>query len=125
MAVRVDDLAQMGVTLASGGVQPITGERILKRATARTVLSAMIVAGMYEDSGLWWTRVGLPAKSGVSGNILAVVPGWGAIVAYSPRLDAAGNSIRGTIAIQELVDRWQLHSIDRLFETPHKASAKP
>jgi glutaminase len=75
----------------------------------------MVIAGMYEGSGNWWTQVGLPAKSGVSGAILAVVPGWGAIVAYSPRLDAAGNSVRGAIAIQELVDRWQLHSIDRLI----------
>ena len=75
-----------------------------------------VIAGMYEDSGLWWTRVGLPAKSGVSGAILAVAPGRGAIVAYSPRLDAAGNSVRGAIAIEQLVDRWKLHSVDRLID---------
>ncbi len=115
VAVRAEDLAQIGATFAAGGVQPITGERILKQETVRTVLSAMVIAGMYEDSGLWWTRVGVPAKSGVSGAILAIVPGWGAIVAYSPRLDPAGNSVRGAIVIQRLVDRWQLHSIDRLL----------
>jgi glutaminase len=115
VAVSAADLAMMGATLAAGGVQPLTGERILKPETVRTVLSAMVIAGMYEGSGLWWTRVGLPAKSGVSGAILAVAPGWGAIVAYSPRLDEAGNSVRGALAIQQLVERWKLHSIDRLI----------
>jgi glutaminase len=115
VAVTVEDLAKMGATLAAGGIQPQTGERILKAGTVRTVLSVMVIAGMYEGSGLWWTRVGLPAKSGVSGAILAVVPGWGAIVAYSPRLDEAGNSVRGALAIRELADRWDLHSIDRLM----------
>jgi glutaminase len=116
VAVTVEDLARMGATLATGGIQPQTGERILKSETVRTVLSVMVIAGMYEDSGLWWTRVGLPAKSGVSGAILAVVPGWGAIVAYSPRLDEPGNSVRGALAIRELADRWGLHSIDRLIK---------
>ncbi len=115
VGVRVEDLAAMGATLASGGIQPSTGKRILQRENARTVLAAMVIAGMYEDSGRWWTRVGLPAKSGVSGAILAVVPGWGAIVAYSPRLDAAGNSVRAALAIERLVDRWGLHSVDRLL----------
>ena len=115
VAVTVEDLARMGATLATGGVQPQTGERILKSETVRTVLSVMVIAGMYEDSGLWWTRVGLPAKSGVSGAILAVAPGWGAIVAYSPRLDEAGNSVRAALAIRELAERWDLHSIDRLI----------
>jgi glutaminase len=115
VAVRVDELAQMGATLASGGVQPETGQRILQPETVRAVLSAMVIAGMYEDSGRWWARVGVPAKSGVSGAIVAVAPGWGAIVAYSPRLDAAGNSVRAAIAIERLVARWGLHSIDRLI----------
>jgi glutaminase len=88
----------------------------LAHEKVRTVLSAMVIAGMYEDSGAWWTRVGVPAKSGVSGAVVAIVPGWGAIVAYSPRLDAAGNSVRASLAIEELVDRWQLHSIGRLLE---------
>jgi glutaminase len=115
VGVRVEDLARMGATLANGGVQPATGERVLSPENVRTLLSVMVIAGMYEDSGRWWTRVGLPAKSGVSGAILAVAPGWGAIVAYSPRLDAAGNSVRGALAIERLVERWKLHSIDRLL----------
>ena len=120
VAVTVEDLARMGATLAAGGVQPQTGERILKSETVRTVLSVMVIAGMYEDSGLWWTRVGLPAKSGVSGAILAVVPGWGAIAAYSPRLDEAGNSVRAALAIRQLTDHWDLHSIDRLVKLAPK-----
>jgi glutaminase len=115
VAVRAGELAQMGATLANGGVQPLTGERILAQETVRTVLSAMVIAGMYEDSGNWWTRVGIPAKSGVSGAVVAVVPGWGAIVAYSPRLDAAGNSVRASLAIEQLTQRWRLHSVDRLL----------
>ena len=128
VGVRVEDLADMGATLASGGIQPATGERILQPETARTILSAMVIAGMYEDSGRWWTRVGVPAKSGVSGAILAVVPGWGAIVAYSPRLDAAGNSVRAALAIERLVDRWELHAIDRLLggtETQPQPPSRP
>jgi glutaminase len=117
VAVTAADLAMMGATLATGGVQPQTHERILKADTVRTVLAVMVTAGMYESSGLWWTRVGLPAKSGVSGAILAVVPAWGAIVAYSPRLDEAGNSVRGLLAIRQLAGRWGLHSIDRLLQT--------
>jgi glutaminase len=116
VAVTAADLAMMGATLAAGGIQPQTGERVLKFETVRTVLAVMVIAGMYEDSGLWWTRVGVPAKSGVSGAILAVVPGWGAIAAYSPRLDKAGNSVRGALVIRQLVDRWELHSIDRLLK---------
>ncbi len=70
---------------------------------------------MYEDSGRWWTEVGVPVKSGVSGAILAVVPGWGAISAYSPRLDAAGNSVRAAAASRQLVELWRLHSFERLI----------
>jgi glutaminase len=122
VAVRVDELAQMGATLASGGIQPVSGQRVLEHETVRAVLSAMIIAGMYEDSGRWWVRVGVPAKSGVSGAIVAVVPGWGAIVAYSPRLDAAGNSVRAAIAIERLVDSWGLHSMDRMLEAGRTVS---
>lgn len=115
VGVTVADLARMGATLANDGVKPGSDARILSHETVRAVLAVMVIAGMYEHSGLWWTRVGLPAKSGVSGAILSVVPGWGAIVAYSPRLDEAGNSVRGALAIERLVDKWRLHSVDRLL----------
>ena len=125
VGVTTIDLAQMGATLAKGGIQPQTGKRVLKADTVRAVLSAMVTAGMYEDSGIWWTEVGLPAKSGVSGAILAVVPGWGAISAYSPRLDAAGNSVRSAAAIRELVEQWRLHSFDRLIATDRPMGSAP
>lgn len=115
VGVTVVDLAQMGATLANGGIQPVTGQRVLQPETVSIVLSAMVIAGMYEDSGSWWVRVGVPAKSGVSGAIMAVLPGWGSIVVYSPRLDAAGNSVRSAIAIEELVERRGLHSMERLL----------
>ncbi len=116
VAVTAGQLAQMGATLANGGIQPLSGERVVTTDTVHTVLSAMVIAGMYEDSGYWWTRVGVPAKSGVSGGIVAVVPGWGAIVAYSPRLDTAGNSVRAALAIEQLVGRWKLHLIERMLD---------
>ncbi len=115
VGVTTADLAQMGATLANGGIQPQTGTRVLKTETVRAVLSAMVTAGMYEDSGIWWTEVGLPAKSGVSGAILAVVPGWGAISAYSPRLDSAGNSVRAAEAIKRFAETWRLHTFERLI----------
>lgn len=125
VGVRVEELVQMGATLASGGIQPTTDERVLSAETVRTVLSAMAIAGMYEASGRWWTEVGLPAKSGVSGAVLAIAPGWGAIVAYSPRLDAAGNSVRGQLAIQKIAERWHLHAIDRLLDDAYCRTAAP
>jgi glutaminase len=115
VAVNVVDLARMGATLANSGIQPNSSERVLKRETVRAVLSAMVNAGMYEDSGLWWAEVGMPAKSGVSGAIVAIAPGWGAIAAYSPRLDGAGNSVRAGLAIRQLSASWGLHSMDRLL----------
>jgi glutaminase len=116
VGVTVQELARMGAVLAAGGIQPRTGERVLAEDTVRLVLSVMVIAGMYEDSGQWWSRAGVPAKSGVSGAVLAVVPGWGAIAAYSPRLDAAGNSVRAQRAIIDLVGRWRLHAFDRLMD---------
>jgi glutaminase len=118
VAVNVGELAQMGSTLANGGIQPTNRQRVMQQETVQRVLSAMVIAGMYEDSGHWWARVGMPAKSGVSGAILAIAPGWGAIAAYSPRLDAAGNSIRAALAIEELSQLWNLHSIERLILAP-------
>jgi glutaminase len=116
IAVDAAGLAQMGATLANAGARPDSGRRVLDADTVRAVLSVMVIAGMYEDSGQWWSRAGVPAKSGVSGAVLAVVPGWGAIAAYSPRLDEAGNSVRAQRAITDLVGRWRLHTFDRLME---------
>ncbi|MBK0422579.1 glutaminase A [Leucobacter sp. CSA2] len=95
LSVTANDLATMGATLAGGGVNPITGERVVSAEVARDTLAALAAAGMYERSGEWLFEIGLPAKSGVSGGIVAVSPGKGAIGVYSPLLDPAGNSVRG------------------------------
>lgn len=95
LSVTASDLAAMGATLAGGGVNPTTGERVVSAEVARDTLASLAAAGMYERSGEWLFEIGLPAKSGVSGGIVAVSPGKGAIGVYSPRLDTAGNSVRG------------------------------
>lgn len=96
-SLRVDarDIAVMGATLADGGVNPITGHRVISAQVCRDTLAVLAANGMYQRSGDWLFEVGLPAKSGVSGGIVAVAPGKGAIGTFSPPLDAAGNSERG------------------------------
>lgn len=107
--VTAKQLAWMGATLANGGVNPVTHERVISAKYVRDALSEMVVNGLYEDSGAWWWTVGLPAKSGVGGGILAVVPNKMAIVVFSPPLDAAGNSVRAQKVIVELSRRCNLH----------------
>lgn len=95
LAVTAHDLAVMGATLADGGMNPVTREQVVSAEVCRDTLSVLASCGMYERSGEWLFEIGLPAKSGVSGGIVAVSPGKGAVGTYSPRLDAAGNSVRG------------------------------
>jgi len=102
LQVSTEDLAVMGATLADGGTNPVTGEQVVPADVCQAVLAIMATAGMYEDSGTWLFNVGLPAKSGISGGLVAVSPGKGGIAAYSPRLDAAGNSVRGARSITAL-----------------------
>src|SRR5690606_27873216 len=83
-----------GATLADGGVNPVTGEQIVSAEVCRDTLSVLASCGMYERSGEWAFEIGLPAKSGVSGGIVAISPGKGALGAFSPPLDSAGNSVR-------------------------------
>ena len=116
VAVTSVDLAVMGATLADGGVNPVTGERVVGAGTAHDVLAVMTVAGMYETSGDWLLDVGMPAKSGISGGIVCVSPGKGALGVFSPRLDAAGNSVRGQRAAVDLSRRL---GMDVLASRPH------
>lgn len=95
LSVTADDLAVMGATLADGGVNPITGEQVVSAETSRDTLALLAACGMYERSGEWLFEIGIPAKSGVAGGIVAIAPGKGAVGAFSPRLDSAGNSVRG------------------------------
>ncbi len=102
LLVSAADLALMGATLAHGGVNPVTGRRVVSPDTCRRTLALMITAGLYELSGDWVYEVGLPAKSGVSGGIVTVAPGKGALATFSPPLDSAGNSVRGQLATKLL-----------------------
>src|SRR5205085_4188835 len=106
------DLALIAATLAKGGVHPVTGERALAAEHVRDVLSVMTTCGMYDYAGEWELRVGLPAKSGVGGGIIAVLPGQLGIGVFSPRLDEHGNSHRGIRVCEELSARLQLHLLD-------------
>jgi glutaminase len=94
VGVNVKQLAQMGATLANNGVNPVTGERVMKAEDVPHILATMTMAGLYDGSGGWAWNVGIPAKSGVGGGILAVVPGKGAIAVFAPPLDEAGNSVK-------------------------------
>ncbi|MGN6484778.1 MAG: glutaminase A [Thermomicrobiales bacterium] len=100
--VTARDLAVMGATLADGGVNPVTRERIVAPEVCHYVLAVMATAGMYETSGDWLYEVGLPGKSGIGGGIVTVSPGKGALATFSPPLDAAGNSVRGQLATRFL-----------------------
>jgi glutaminase len=102
VGVNALDLGMMGATLANGGVNPKTGKRVMKAADVPELLAVMATAGFYDESGAWMYTAGLPAKTGVGGGIVAVVPGKMAIAAFSPRLNEAGNSIRASKAIEHI-----------------------
>ena len=102
LAVSARDLAAMGATLADGGVNPLTGARVVSEETCRHTLAVMTSAGLYETSGDWLYDVGLPGKSGIGGGIVTVAPGKGGLGTFAPRLDAAGNSVRGQLAARFL-----------------------
>ncbi len=105
LAVTTRELATMGACYAAGGVNPLTGRRVCKRQHVPEILADMVMEGLYTGSGDWLYANGLPAKSGVGGGIVCVVPGKMALAAYSPPLDAAGNSVRGQKALTELISR--------------------
>jgi glutaminase len=105
VGVNVIQLARMGATLANNGKNPVTGEQLIKPENVPYILSAMTMAGLYDGSGGWAWKVGLPAKSGVGGGIVAVVPGKGAIAVFSPRLDDAGNSVKAQKVIEYVTNK--------------------
>jgi glutaminase len=107
--VTCRDLAMIGATLANDGVNPMTGERAIGSGHVTEVLSVMTTCGMYDNSGAWVFNVGLPAKSGVAGGVLAVLPGQLGIGVFSPPLDARGNSVRGIGVCEQLSRELKLH----------------
>ncbi|MFL6547898.1 MAG: glutaminase A [Povalibacter sp.] len=102
ISVNAKDLAVMAATLANAGKNPVTRKQVMNGANVPGVLAVMATAGLYDDSGKWLFRTGLPAKSGVGGGILAVSPGKFGIAVISPPLDEAGNSAKAQRAIQSI-----------------------
>jgi glutaminase len=105
VAVNAKDLAIMASVLANNGVHPLTGVRLMSSDNVSRVLAVMTTAGLYENSGQWAYQVGLPAKSGVGGGIIAVSPNRFSVAVFSPRLDSAGNSIRAQQAIDYIAEK--------------------
>jgi glutaminase len=109
LKVTSTDLARMAATLARGGVNPMTGRRVAEAGVVKRTLSVMVTCGMYDAAGDWVSAVGMPAKSGVGGGIVAVLPGQLGIGTYSPLLDAKGNSVRGVRVCRSLSEQLGLH----------------
>ncbi|MFO0740118.1 MAG: glutaminase A [Labilithrix sp.] len=109
--------AVIAATLANGGVCPLTGERVLAFDTVRACLSLMYSCGMYDFSGEFAFTIGLPAKSGVSGGLMVVIPNVLGLCIWSPRLDALGNSVRGLAFCNELVAHYNFHNYDDLVNS--------
>jgi glutaminase len=107
--VTARDLAVMGATLANGGRNPLTGTPVVDPIHCQHVLAVMVTAGLYENSGDWLYTTGLPGKSGVAGGMLAVAPGKGALGTFAPRLDDAGNSMKGQLVARFLADELGLN----------------
>ena len=107
--VSARDLAVMAATLAFGGRNPVTGKQVISGANVPGVLAIMATAGMYDDSGKWLYETGLPTKSGVGGGLMAVSPGKVGIGTFGPPLDAAGNSVRGQRAINDIAATLKLN----------------
>ncbi|MGB5916022.1 MAG: glutaminase A [Phormidesmis sp.] len=110
--VTCQDLATMAATIANQGRQPISQVQAVDANYTRDLLSVMYTCGMYNRAGEWAYRVGIPAKSGVSGGILAVVPGKAGIATFSPPIDKNGNSVRGLRVFEALSQEYKLHLFD-------------
>ena len=122
LSVTARDLAVMGATLAAGGVNPMTGERVVDVLSCRCTLAVMTTAGLYETSGDWLYDVGLPGKSGIGGGIVTVAPGKGGLGTFAPLLDEAGNSVKGQLAAAFLSRRL---GMDLFVSNPADGDSKP
>lgn len=107
--VNAQDLATMGATFANGGVNPVTKKKVVSPETVMYTLPVMATAGLYDDAGIWFYNTGLPAKSGVGGGIVAVVPGKFGIGVVSPPLDKAGNSVKAQYVIKYVVEQLKVN----------------
>lgn len=114
ITATAESMAILAATLANAGINPLTGESLLEPETVKSCLSLMSSCGMYDYSGTWAFKVGIPAKSGVSGVILAVIPNFMGLCLWSPRLDKHGNSVRGIRFSEQLAKRFNFHNFDSL-----------
>ncbi|MGA9279161.1 glutaminase A [Ilumatobacter sp.] len=110
--VTAVDLAVIGAAIANHGVHPMTGQQVVAPQVSRDMLTVALTCGMYDYAGEWAYTVGIPAKSGVGGGIVGMIPDVGGIAVYSPRLDAHGNSVRGIRVFEELSEEFDLHVFD-------------
>jgi glutaminase len=122
--MTAESMSTVAATLANGGVCPTTGMRVLQSGTVQKCLTMMYSCGMYDFSGEWAFHVGLPAKSGVSGAILVVVPNVLGLCVWSPRLDAQGNSVRGIELCREPVSTYNFHNYDSLSMADDKVDPR-
>jgi glutaminase len=113
LLANCQDMAMMAATLANGGVHPVTGRRMVSVQYVKNILSIMFTSGLYDFSGQWAYRVGIPAKSGLAGAILAVVPGQMGLATYSPLLGPHHKSVRGVRAIEEISRKYSFHVFDQ------------
>lgn len=123
--VTCEDLALIGATLADHGTHPLTGEQVVAPEVVRDMLSVALSCGMYDYAGEWIFNVGIPAKSGVGGGILGVLPGVGGLATFSPPLDEYGHSVRGLRVFEDLSERFALHLFDpdRPWQGPFEGRA--
>ncbi|MGI9579469.1 MAG: glutaminase A [Microthrixaceae bacterium] len=110
--VSAKDLAMIGATIANHGLHPTTGEQVIAPTVARDMMTVALTCGMYDYAGEWAFTVGIPAKSGVGGGILGMIPGVGGVATFSPRLDLHGNSVRGIRVFEDLSREFNMHLFD-------------
>lgn len=123
--VNTVQLATMAATLANAGINPITEERAISPVSLRDVLTVMFTCGLYEQSGLWAYKVGVPAKSGVSGGFMAVVPGLLGVGVFSPRLNEGGNSVRGIKVCEGLAEHSRPSRVPQYLAPPEPLAKVP
>ena len=115
LEIKLLEIGLVAGTLANGGINPWTNDRVFKYDTIKKILSLMLTCGMYDYSGEWGYKIGIPAKSGVSGLIYAIIPGVMGIAVYSPKLDKIGNSYRGVKFFEKLSQKLNIHVFENEY----------
>ena len=121
LEVTAKKLSYVAATLANGGVNPLTGERIFSHETVKNCLSVMFMCGMYDYSGEFAFKVGIPSKSGVSGAVISIIPNVMGICTFSPPLDGFGNSVRGSQFLEKISEQFAFHHFDNIRITQQSA----